>query len=177
MRAMLQDYNGFSPSIHPEAWAHQGAYLIGDVSLARGASAWPTTVLRGDMGPIRIGEDTNIQDGTICHDTTDWSETWVGARCTVGHRVILHGCRIEDDVLIGMGAIVMDNVTIGSNSLIGAGTLLTPGKVIPPGSVVLGSPGKIVRQVGKREADMIANGWKSYAAKVAKWLAAGQNNT
>jgi len=171
---MIEAYDGILPRIHPEAWAHQGAYLIGDVVLERGASAWPTTVLRGDMGPIRIGEDTNIQDGTICHDTTGWSETWVGARCTVGHRVILHGCRIDDDVLVGMGAIVMDNVEIGANCLIAAGALLTPGKVIPPGSVVIGSPGKIVREVGAREADMIANGWKSYAAKVAKWLSQAQ---
>ena len=172
---MIEAFDGISPEIHPEAWAHAGAHLIGDVHLARGASAWPTTVLRGDMGPIRIGEDTNIQDGTICHNTTGWSETWVGARCTIGHRVILHGCRIGDDVLVGMGAILMDNVEIGSGSLIAAGTLLTPGKVIPPGSVVMGSPGKIVRQVGPREIDMIANGWTSYAAKVAKWLGQAQH--
>jgi carbonic anhydrase/acetyltransferase-like protein (isoleucine patch superfamily) len=171
---LIEAYDGILPDIHPEAWAHRGAYLIGDVTLARGASAWPTTVLRGDMGPIRIGEDSNIQDGTICHDTTRWSETWVGARCTVGHRVILHGCRISDDVLVGMGAILMDNVEIGSNCLIAAGTLLSPGKVIPEGSVVMGSPGRIVREVGPREMKMIADGWKSYAAKVAKWLSQAQ---
>ncbi len=171
---MIQEYDGVWPTIHPGAWAHESAIIIGDVTVGRGSSVWPTTVLRGDMGLIHVGEDTNIQDGTICHDTTDVSETWMGDRCTIGHRVVLHGCRIEDDVLVGMGAIVMDNVMVGSGCLIAAGTLLTPGKVIPAGSVVMGSPGKIVRQVGPRELKMIAHGWKSYATKLAKWLEVGQ---
>ena len=166
---MIERYKDHVPVVHPEAWVHETAVLIGQVELAAGASVWPTAVLRGDMGRVVIGENTNIQDGTVCHDTTDISETFVGARCTVGHRVILHGCIVEDDVLVGMGSILMDNVRVGEGSLIGAGTLLTPGKVIPPGSVVMGWPGRVVRPVGEMERKMIAGGWRSYAAKLAAW--------
>ncbi|MEN0061649.1 MAG: gamma carbonic anhydrase family protein [Myxococcota bacterium] len=144
--------------------------LIGDVHLASGASVWPTAVLRGDMGPVRIGPDSNVQDGTICHDTTNLSETIVGARVTIGHRVVLHGCRIEDDCLIGMGAIVMDNVVVGRGSFVAAGTLIPPGRNVPPGSFVRGFPGKVVRPVGERETAMIEAGWRSYQKKLASWL-------
>lgn len=166
---MIQRYEDHVPVVDPTAWVHESAVLIGQVELAARVSIWPTAVLRGDMGLVRIGEDTNIQDGTICHDTTDISETLVGARCTVGHRVVLHGCVIEDDVLVGMGSIVMDNVRVGSGSLIAAGTLLPPGKVIPPGSLVMGSPGRVVRPVGPRERAMVENGWRSYARKLSAW--------
>jgi len=168
---MLQSYEGFQPVVHSTAWVHDMAVLIGEVEVGARASVWPCCVLRGDMGPVRIGEDTNIQDGTICHDTTDLSETVVGARVTVGHRVVLHGCQIEDDCLIGMGSVVMDNVRIGAGSLVAAGSLLIPGRVIPPGSVVMGSPGRVVRRVGETERAMIANGWRSYAKKMAVWKA------
>ena len=167
---MLEPYNGMQPRLHPGSWAHQSAVLIGEVVLAPGASVWPTAVLRGDMGPIRIGVDSNIQDGTVCHDTTDRSETVVGARCTVGHRVVLHGCVVHDDCLIGMGAVVMDNVIVGAGSFVAAGSLIPPGKMIPPGSFVLGSPGRVLRPVGDKEREMIEFGWRSYAAKLAFWL-------
>ena len=114
---MIEQYDGHIPRVHPDAWVHDSAVLIGEVDVGARASVWPCAVLRGDMGLVRIGEDTNIQDGTICHDTTDISETLVGARCTIGHRVVLHGCIIEDDVLIGMGAVIMDNVRVGRGSL------------------------------------------------------------
>ena len=173
---MLQDFDGFSPRVDPTAWIHDAAILIGEVEVGPRASVWPTSVLRGDMGVIRIGEDTNIQDGTICHNTAGWSETLVGARCTVGHRVVLHGCMVEDDCLIGMGAVLMDNVRVGSGSLVAAGTLIPPGKVIPPGSFVLGSPGRVLRPVGERERKMIAGGWRSYAKKLAIWKGESSEN-
>ena len=144
---MLQSFEGVEPVLHPGAWAHECAVLIGDVELAPGASVWPGAVLRGDMGPVRVGRDSNLQDGVICHDTTDLSETVVGERVTVGHRAVLHGCRIENDCLVGMGAIVMDNVVVGTGSFVAAGALIPPGRVIPPGSFVLGVPGKVVRSV------------------------------
>jgi len=169
---MLQAYGDLRPQLAPGAWAHEGAWLIGDVRLARGASVWPTAVLRGDMGPIVIGEDSNIQDGSICHDTTDWSETLVGARVTVGHRVVLHGCIVEDDCLIGMGAVVMDNARIGTGSLVAAGSLVPPGKEIPPGSLVMGSPARVVRPVRPRDTEQIQFAWKSYRDKVQAWLRA-----
>lgn len=168
---MLEAIGGLAPQLAEGAWAHEGAWLIGDVRLGRGASVWPGAVLRGDMGPIVIGEDSNIQDGSVLHDTTDLSETHVGARVTVGHRVILHGCRIEDDCLIGMGAIVMDNVHVGAGSFIAAGSLVPPGKVIPPGSMVMGSPGRVVRPVREKEVEQIGFAWRSYRGKIATWLA------
>jgi carbonic anhydrase/acetyltransferase-like protein (isoleucine patch superfamily) len=164
-----QPFDGHNPSVEPTAWVHEAAILIGEVEVRARASIWPTAVLRGDMGVVRIGEDTNIQDGTICHNTSGISETHVGARCTVGHRVVLHGCVVEDDCLIGMGAILMDNVRIGAGSLVAAGTLIPPNKVIPPGSLVMGSPGRVLRSVGQRERQMIDNGWRSYAKKLAIW--------
>jgi len=167
---MIQSFEGHTPRLDPGSWAHETAVLIGDVHLATGASVWPTAVLRGDMGLVSIGRDSNIQDGTVCHDTTEISETVVGERVTVGHRVVLHGCRIEDECLIGMGAIVMDNVVVGRGSLVAGGALIPPGRVIPPGSFVVGFPGRVVRPVGPREVEMIEQGWRSYTSKLESWL-------
>lgn len=167
---MLQDFDGVSPRLADGAWAHETAVLIGDVVLDAGASVWPCAVLRGDMGPIRIGADSNLQDGVICHDTTDLSETRIGARVTVGHRAVLHGCIVEDECLVGMGAMVLDNAVIGSGSFVAAGALVPPGRAIPPGSVVMGVPGRVVRPAGPRERDAIAFGWQSYASKLRQWL-------
>ena len=159
------------PRIDPTAYVHPDAVVIGDVTLGPEASVWPGAVLRGDVGPIRVGARTNIQDGSILHDTTDVSETVIGDEVTVGHRVILHGCRIGDRCLVGMGAIVLDNVIVGEGSLIGAGSLVLAGMKIPPGSVVLGSPARIVRSAGARESEMIEEGWRTYVEKSAWWRA------
>jgi carbonic anhydrase/acetyltransferase-like protein (isoleucine patch superfamily) len=171
---LIQDFSGQRPQIAPGAWAHDSAVLIGDVTLEEGASVWPVSVLRGDMGPIRVGRDSNLQDGVICHDTTDKSETVVGSRVTVGHRAILHGCRIGDDCLVGMGSIVMDNVVIGEGSFVAAGTLLPPGKVIPARSFVMGSPGRVVRTTEARELEQIAFSWQHYRDRMRVWLASGR---
>lgn len=168
---MVEAFAGFVPRLEPGAWAHRSAVLIGDVVVEAGASVWPTSVLRGDMGPIRIGADSNVQDGTICHDTTDRSATRVGARVTIGHRVILHGCIIGDDCLVGMGAIVMDNAELGAGSFVAAGTLIPPGRVYPPGSFVMGSPGRLVRPVNARDLEQIAFSWRHYRERAAAWLA------
>ena len=159
---MIHDFEEHSPVIHPEAFVHPDATLIGQVELGARTSVWPGVVMRGDMGRIAIGDETSIQDGTICHLTEGWSETLIGNRVTVGHRVILHGCIVEDECLIGMGAILLDNVRIGKGSLIGAGALLTAGTEIPPGSVVMGAPGKVIRSAGERERAMIDGGWPTY---------------
>jgi len=168
---MLQEFGGRAPRLHPTAWVHEGAWLIGDVELGEEVSVWPGAVLRGDMGPIRIGARSNVQDGTVCHDTTDLSETIVGERVTIGHRVVLHGCVIEDECLIGMGAVVMDNARIGTGSLVGAGAVVPPGRIVPPGSVVLGTPGRVVRRVGDAERAMIEEGWRTYAEMSRRWRA------
>lgn len=168
---MIQEFDGLVPQVDEAAWVHEGAWVIGDVRLGPRVSVWPGAVLRGDMGAIVIGAESNLQDGVICHDTTDVSQTTVGRRVTVGHGAILHGCIVEDECLIGMGAIVMDNARIGTGSIVGAGALIPVGKVIPPGSLVLGSPGRVVRSLTPEDREMIDEGWQSYTAKLARWKA------
>ena len=141
----MRTYLNLTPQIHSSAYVDPAAVIIGDVHLKEGVSIWPTCVLRGDQGRISIGENSNIQDGTIIHATGGISTVNIGANVTVGHRVLLHGCTVEDWVLVGMGAIVLDNAIVGTGSIIGAGALITAGTVIPPNSMVLGSPGKVVR--------------------------------
>jgi carbonic anhydrase/acetyltransferase-like protein (isoleucine patch superfamily) len=147
-----------------------GARLIGDVRLGDGASVWFNAVLRADDDRIEIGDGSNIQDGTIVH-CDQGQPTLVGRNVTVGHRVLLHGCTIGDGSLIGNGAMLLDGARIGAGCLIGAGALITPGKDIPPGSVVLGSPGRIVRQAGERERAMIERGAVSYQERIRRYLA------
>lgn len=167
---MVEPFDGRAPKIHPRAWVHPSAVVLGDVELAEGVSVWPTSVLRGDMGPIRVGRDSNIQDGSVLHDTTDFSETVVGERVTVGHRVVLHGCRVGDDCLVGMGSIVLDRAIIGEGCLIAAGSLVPPGKVFPPGSLIRGSPAVVVRSLSDRDREMIATGWTTYRDRTRYWL-------
>lgn len=160
---MIERYLDFEPRIDDGAWVHSSACLIGDVTLARGASVWPTTVLRGDQGAIVVGEDSNLQDGTVVHATGGQSTVQVGARVTIGHRAIIHGCIIEDDCLIGMGAIVMDNAVIGRGSMVGAGAVVLANTKVPPGSMVLGSPAQVVRPVKPRHTEWIEHSWRTYA--------------
>lgn len=166
---MIHGYGDHAPEIHPDAFVHPDATLIGHVVVGARSSVWPGTIMRGDMGRIVVGQDTSVQDGTICHLTEGWSETIVGDRVTVGHRVILHGCIVEDECLIGMGAILLDNVKVGRGSLIGAGALVTVGTEIPPGSVVMGSPAKVIRQAGDKERAMIDGGWRTYVEHAAEY--------
>ena len=141
------------PRISDSAWVDSTAVVIGDVELGEKVSIWPMVVLRGDQGKISIGDESNIQDGTVVHSTGGVSTTTVGKRCTVGHRVILHGCLVQDDCLIGMGAILLDNCVVGAGSIIGAGALVTANTKIPPHSLVLGSPAKIVRTISRKEQE------------------------
>jgi carbonic anhydrase/acetyltransferase-like protein (isoleucine patch superfamily) len=159
---MQQAFEGKRPHIHPDAFVHADATIIGDVVVGPFATIWPGVVLRGDMGRIVVGAESSVQDGSVVHLTEGLSETIVGARVTVGHRVILHGCVIEDECLIGMGAIVLDNAHIGTGSVIGAGALVTIGKRIPAGSLVLGSPATVTRAVGDKERALIDGGWRTY---------------
>jgi carbonic anhydrase/acetyltransferase-like protein (isoleucine patch superfamily) len=170
---MIEAHGGHVPRIHPTAWIHASAVVIGEVELADRASVWPTAVLRGDMGLIAIGSCSNIQDGAICHDTGGRSVTRVGARVTIGHRAILHGCTVEDECLIGMGAILLDNCVVGAGSVVAAGSVIPPGRVIPPGSLVMGAPGRVVREAGQQERDMIATGWTAYLDKLVRYADVG----
>ena len=159
------------PRIHPEAFVHPQATIIGEVTVGARASVWPAAVLRGDMGSIEVGDETSIQDGSVLHLTEGWSNTKVGNRVTVGHRAIIHGATVEDLCLIGMGAILLDNAVIGRGSLVGAGSLVTANTVVPPGSLVLGSPARVVRPLNDRERAMLEVGWKSYVDYGARYKA------
>ena len=159
---MIQRYDGVEPRIHPTAWVHPSAVVIGDVELAAGVSVWPGVVMRGDCGPIRIGENSNIQDGTIVHTTGGLSATHIGARVTVGHAVILHGCRVGDDCLIGMGATLLDNCELGPWTMVGAGSLVTYRKSYLEGGLVVGSPAQRKGDLSAKQRGMIQDAWPLY---------------
>ncbi|MEZ0229524.1 MAG: gamma carbonic anhydrase family protein [Planctomycetota bacterium] len=165
----IERWKEYTPRIDPTAFVHANATVIGDVSIGSESSIWPGAVLRGDDGAIVIGPRTSIQDLSVIHATTGWSKTTIGARVTVGHRVILHGCTVEDDCLIGMGAILLDNCVVGRGSFIGAGALVKVGEVIPPGSFVLGMPAKVVRACGEKERAMIEMGWREYVERTHEY--------
>ena len=147
------------------AYIHESAVVVGDVTLGRDASVWPMAVLRGDLASIAIGDESNVQDGTIIHVDAD-KPVRVGNRVTIGHRAVVHGCTIEDNCLIGIGAIILNNAVIGTGSVVGAGAVVREGMVVPPGSLVLGVPAKVVRPVDDDLRERIADGWRSYVQRI-----------
>lgn len=138
--------------IHADTFIAPTATVVGDVTIGEGCSVWYQAVLRGDMAPIKLGRHTNVQDGCLLHVAADYPLV-LGDYVTIGHGAIVHGCTIEDGVLIGMGAIILDGAVIGSGSIIGAGALIPEGKVIPPRSLVVGVPGKVVRTIDAERAE------------------------
>lgn len=147
--------------IHSTSFIAPGAIVLGDVSLGAHASVWYQTVVRGDMAPITIGDQTNIQDLSMVHVDAGVPCT-IGHRVGVGHRAILHGCTVEDECLVGMGAILLNHVVVGTGSVIGAGAVVPEGMVIPAGSLVLGVPARIVRPVDDTLRLRIASTWQHY---------------
>lgn len=147
---LLVAIRGRAPQLHPESWVAPNACLIGQVSLASRASVWYSATLRAEVEPIDIGSDSNIQDGVTVHVDREFPVR-VGARVTVGHNAVLHGCTIEDDSLIGMGAVILNGAVIGAGSLVAAGALVPQGMVIPPRSLVSGVPGRVRRDVSEAE--------------------------
>lgn len=135
-----------APQLHEDTWVAPDANLIGKVVLEEGASVWFGTTIRADHDEIRVGKGSNVQENCVMHIDPGYPLI-IGENCTIGHKVMLHGCTIGDNSLIGMGAIVLNGAKIGKNCLIGAGALVTEGKEIPDGSMVLGSPGKVVREL------------------------------
>src|SRR6516165_3120323 len=149
------------PTIHSSAWVVPGATVIGDVTLGEESSVWYGAVLRGDINRIIIGSRSNVQDNAVVHLDTGYPTT-VGELVTVGHTAIVHACTIDNEVLVGMGAIILDDVEVGARSIIAANALVTIGMKIPPGSLVLGSPAKIRRQLTADEQKGIARWAWSY---------------
>ncbi|OIO07794.1 MAG: hypothetical protein AUJ52_09480 [Elusimicrobia bacterium CG1_02_63_36] len=157
---MIRSFGRHAPRVHKSAFVHESAEVIGKVSLGERASVLPLCVLRGDIDRIVVGARSNIQDLTVIH-TRDACPTVIGKEVTVGHQVMLHGARIGDLCLIGMGAIVMESV-IGAGSIVAAGALIPGGKTIPPGSLVVGSPGRVIRQVTAAERRRVLAGMRRY---------------
>lgn len=163
----IHSLDGVSPDLPADGrcWIAPTATVIGKVKVGDGVGIWFGAVVRGDGEPIVIGPDTNLQENVVVHTDPGFPAT-VGAGCTIGHRAILHGCTLGRNVLVGMGAIVLNGATIGDNALIGAGALVPEGKEIPAGSLVLGMPGKVVRQL---TPDEVARNRASATHYVANW--------
>ena len=142
---MLRPYRGVSPRVHPTAFIDDSAQVIGDVEIGEESGVWMNAVVRGDVHSIRVGRRSNIQDGTIVHAMTGTHPTVIGNNVTIGHGALVHGCTIDDQCLIGMGAIVLNGAHVGTQSIVAAGTLVTEGMKVPPKSLVMGSPGKVKR--------------------------------
>ncbi len=165
-RARIQGFAGKAPVVHPEAFLAEGCTVIGDVEIGEGSSVWYGAVVRADFAAIRIGRHCSIQDNVVVHPVVGIPVV-IGDRVTVGHGAVLHACRIGSDVLIGMGAIVLDGAVIGEEALVGAVALVPAGTVVPPRSLVLGVPGKVVRQLDEKDRSMLRRYTLSY---VALWM-------
>ena len=152
---MLRQFKGVSPQVHASAYVDDSAQVIGDVRIGREASIWMNAVVRGDVHWIRIGDRTNVQDGTVVHVMNRTHPTAIGDDVTIGHAAIVHGCTIGSRVLVGMGAVLLNGATVGDDSIVAAGTLLTEGTVVPPRSLVMGSPGKVKRPLSDDEVASI----------------------
>jgi carbonic anhydrase/acetyltransferase-like protein (isoleucine patch superfamily) len=144
---MLLPYRGIAPRLHPTVFVAEGARIVGEVEIGESSSVWFNTVIRGDILPVRIGRRTNIQDGCILHTREGFPLT-VGDEVTFGHGVKAHGCAISDLCLLGIGCVVLDGAQIGRGSVIGSGAVVPPGTVVPPNSLVMGVPGRIVKDLG-----------------------------
>ena len=159
---MILPYLDKIPNIDPSAYISESADIIGDVIVGKESSVWFNCVVRGDVFYIRIGERTNVQDGSVIHVSTGRYATILEDHVTVGHRVTLHGCYVEQFCLIGIGSILMDDVHVGERSLVAAGSLLTPGTRIPPRSLVMGAPARVKRALSDQEAEGLDYYWQSY---------------
>jgi gamma-carbonic anhydrase len=143
---VIREIPGRRPRVHPDTWIDTSAALIGEVTVEAGASVWPFAVLRGDENRVVVGRDSNVQDGSVLHVTTE-HPCLVGAGVTIGHRAVVHGCTVRDHARIGIGAIVLNGALIEEGAQVGAGALVPPGKVVPAGWLVMGVPAKPVRQM------------------------------
>ena len=159
-----------APQLHEDTWVAPDANLIGKVVLEEGASVWFGTTIRADHDEIRVGKGSNVQENCVMHIDPGYPLI-IGENCTIGHKVMLHGCTIGDNSLIGMGAIVLNGAKIGKNCLIGAGALVTEGKEIPDGSMVLGSPGKVVREVDAALAEKLTQSALHYQDNMRRFRA------
>jgi len=170
---MIIKFKDKKPNIHNTAFVAESADLIGDVTVEENASIWFRAVLRGDINYIKVGKNSNIQDGCVLH-VTENNPCVIGDNVTVGHNAILHGCTVKDGALIGMGAIVLDGAEIGEEALVAAGALVPSGKIIPARSLVIGSPAKVVTELTEEYLNSIRKNTKDYVV-LAKIFLTGEN--
>lgn len=173
---MLRSYKGVWPKVGERAYVDVSAQVIGDVELGDHSSIWMNAVVRGDVHRITIGPYTNIQDNCVVHVFKDLYPAVLADHVTVGHSVTLHGCRIDSWCLIGMGAIILNGAHIGEESIVGAGTLVPEGRVIPPRSLVLGTPGRVLRQVTEEERQGLREYAQNYFEYKETYLAEQQTS-
>ena len=164
----LYEMDGIAPVLGQGAWVAPSADLIGDVRLSARASVWFGAIIRADNTPILLGEESNFQDGAVGHSDPGAPLT-IGARVTVGHQAILHGCTVEDEALIGMGARILNGAVIGTQCIVGAGALVTEGKRFEPRSLIVGSPARAVRQISEEQVAMLRLSAAHYAEKAARY--------
>ncbi|MCX6912236.1 MAG: gamma carbonic anhydrase family protein [Verrucomicrobia bacterium] len=169
MKQQLDTFLLKKPAFGKGVYVAQGAVVLGDVTLGDHSSVWCNAVLRGDINRIVVGHHTNIQDNAVLHLADDFP-CILGNYVTVGHAAVVHACTVGDEVLVGMGSIILDGAVIGEQSLIGAGTLITPGTRIPAGSLVLGSPGKVARELSPQERAKLKTQAEKYVRVAAYYL-------
>ena len=165
---MIYDFENKSLKSEGKNWIASNAIIIGDIVVKNEASIWFNVVLRGDIEKIVVGEGSNIQDGSVLHTDPGYPLT-IGKGVTIGHMVMLHGCTIGNDTLIGIGSTILNNAKIGNNCIIGANTLITENKMISDSSLVIGSPGKVIREVTEKEIDHIKENAKEYIKNWKKY--------
>ena len=168
---VIRPFGEKHPVVGEGTFVAETAVLVGDVEVGRRSSVWYGAVLRGDVYYIRIGDEVSLQDNAVVHVTSGRHPTLVGSRVTVGHSVVLHGCTIEDDCIIGMGAVVMDRAHIGRDCIVGAGALVTPGTVIEDGQLVVGSPARAKRALTDDERAWIRSSAQHYVELAARYVA------
>jgi len=165
---LIKTVRGFTPSYGERCFIAENATLIGDLVMGDECSVWYQAVIRGDVNSIRIGNQVNIQDGVVIHATYKTASTLIGNKVSIGHNAIVHGCTIKNNVLMGMGSIIMDHCVVGSNSIIAAGAVVTQNTIIPPGSIYAGIPAKKIKDIDlnlqENEIERIAQNYLKYAS-------------
>ena len=174
---MLRPFKSVVPKVHPTAYIDESAQVIGDVEIGQESSVWMNVVIRGDVNTIRIGDRTNIQDGTVIHVMRGTHATRIGDDVTVGHAAVLHGCTIHDRVLIGMGAMLLNGATIGEDSIVAAGTLVPEEKTFPARSLLMGRPAVLKRELTEKEVATIRDYAERYVGYRTDYMSASAEAT
>lgn len=170
MQSNIRPYKGKIPIIKDGAFVAPSADIIGDVEIGTQSGIWFGCVLRGDVAHIRVGERTNIQDGTVIHVTRNGHPTIIGSGVTIGHQALLHACKLEDSCFVGMGAIIMDDAIVESGAMVAAGALITPNKIVKKGQIWAGNPAKYFRDLTEKEAAFIKISEDNYVKHVEEYL-------